>query len=205
MADPAAGPAPRPDRQIDWFIPDPRAIIPLQGGQLGGFHLPRSLGRCLRSSRFSVTSNAAFSAVIRGCAEPRPGREETWLDDRLIVCYELLHRCGLAHSIEVWPAQSGTTAAPIGGIYGVQIGSAFCAESMFCTPEHGGSNASKVALAFLVRHLVKQGFTLLDVQISNPHTERFGVVEISASEYRKRLDAASRNPAYWGVFHSRWE
>ena len=204
MAEPAPGPAPMPGRQIDWFVPDPRAIIPLEGGPLGAFHLPRSLSRCLRSERFRLTTDQAFSAVIRACAHPRPGREETWLDDRLIVCYELLHRCGLAHSVEVWPAQEGPGAAPIGGIYGVHIGSVFCAESMFCDPERGGSNASKVALAFLVRHLVRQGFRLLDVQIANPHTERFGVVEITASEYRKRLDIVSRIPAYWGVLEPRW-
>ncbi len=205
MAEPAraggAGSRARANR-IDWFIPDPRAVIELHAPSdlsgrsrsahdLGGFHIPRSLLKTLRFRPFDVTTDRAFERVIRSCAEPVPGREETWLDERLIRAYIALHEHGHAHSIEAWtrPAAAGEAPQLAGGVYGVAIGSTFSAESMFCRPDRGGTNASKVALAHLVRHLRVCGFTLLDVQLRNHHTDQFGVVEISGSDYQTRLRA----------------
>lgn len=192
---------------IDWYIPDPRAIIELNTGprppephDLGGFHISRSLARRLRSGRFTITTDRAFEQVIRACAEPARGRDDTWLDERLIRAYTALHRAGHAHSIEVWLPAASPDASPalVGGVYGVALGAAFCAESMFCRPRMGGTDASKVALAHLVRHLRLRGFVLLDVQIRNHHTDQFGVVEIPAAVYLDRLHVAMARPVSWG-------
>jgi len=209
MAEPArtASGRPRRVRRIDWFIPDPRAIINLSiaPGKPGGFHIPRSLARRLRANPFTMTSDVAFGAVIRACAEPQPWRDDTWLDDRLIGAYQALHRAGHAHSIEAWGPPTVDGNRPLlGGIYGVHIGAAFCAESMFCRPEHGGTDASKVCLAYLVRHLRAQRFRLLDVQIANRHTAQFGVEAIPSSTYSGLLAAATTTHCEWGVVNPTW-
>jgi leucyl/phenylalanyl-tRNA--protein transferase len=200
-------------RRIDWFIPDPRAIVdllapPRAPQDLGGFHLPRSLARRLRAQPFVMTSDTAFEQVIRACAEPAPGREDTWLDDRLIHAYTRLHLHGIAHSVEAWlpPAPGDPVPTPVlvGGVYGVALGSTFSAESMFCRPNRGGTNASKFALAFLVRHLRQQGFTLLDVQLRNHHTDQFGVSEVPAREYLERLTAGLDRQLAWNALDVRW-
>lgn len=175
------------------------------------FHVPRSVEKRIRSQKFQLTSDHDFEGVIRACAEPtasRGGKQGSWIDDQIIAIYTALARHGHAHSIEAWlsVAQTQSNAAStskagtendassertdrilVGGIYGVSIGSAFFAESMFCRPERGGTDASKVCLVTLVRHLRTLGYTLLDVQLANPHTERFGVIEIPREQYLKRL------------------
>lgn len=190
--------------RIDWFIPDPRAVIELDAparspGDIGGFHIPRSLHRRLRRRPFDITSDRAFERVIRACAEPGPGREETWLDERLIHAYIALHTHGHAHSVEAWTRPFDASESPelVGGVYGVAIGSTFAAESMFCRPDRGGTDASKVALAHLVRHLKTCGFVLLDVQLRNHHTDQFGVVEIPGADYRSRLQAGLDRACNW--------
>jgi leucyl/phenylalanyl-tRNA--protein transferase len=208
MAEPArtAGGRARMNRRIDWFIPDPRAIIPIDVpiNGAGGFHIPRSLGRRLRNNPFQMRSDTAFEHVIRACAQPGPGREDSWLNERLIHAYTLLHRAGHVHSIEAWRTDLPGSPKLVGGVYGVALGSAFCAESMFCRPERGGTDASKVALAFLVRHLQRCGFTLLDAQIANQHTTRFGVVNIPNSVYQKRLRAACAERRDWCSLDPHW-
>jgi leucyl/phenylalanyl-tRNA--protein transferase len=165
MADPDTG-------RIGWYLPDPRAIIPLDG-----FHTSRSLGRLMRKGGFAVTFDQDFEAVMRACA----ARPETWISEDFIEVYGELHRQGFAHSVEVW---DGMTLA--GGLYGVAIGAAFVAESMF----YSRSNASKVALRALVTRLLASRFQLLDVQYRTPHLASLGAVSIRAAEYQRRLDRA---------------
>ena len=183
MADPDEG-----DR-VYWYAPDPRAVLPL-----GGLKLSRSLRQRLRRAPFVVTADAAFPAVIAACAEPGPGREETWISDELRRAYVALHRAGHAHSVECWAGRPGQSAL-VGGLYGVVIGGAFFGESMF----HRATDASKVALAHLVARLRTGGFGLLDVQMHTPHLERLGVVEIPRAAYEERLAVALRRPARWDV------
>jgi leucyl/phenylalanyl-tRNA--protein transferase len=95
--------------------------------------------------------------------------------------YRELHHLGCAHSVEAW--QDDELA---GGLYGVSLGGAFFGESMF----HRKRDASKVALVHLVNRLRERGYELLDAQAATPHLERFGCVEVSASEYMKRLKKA---------------
>jgi leucyl/phenylalanyl-tRNA--protein transferase len=161
------------DGTIQWFCPDPRAIIELEG-----FHASRSLRRTIRRGRFEVCVNTAFEAVMRGCAD-RP--EGTWISEEIVAAYCRLSELGLAHSVEAW--RDGELA---GGVYGVALGGAFFGESMF----HRRTDASKVALAALVERMRDRGFTLLDVQFTTPHLERLGAIEIPRTEYLARLKRA---------------
>jgi leucyl/phenylalanyl-tRNA--protein transferase len=166
MADEGSG-------EILWFRPDPRAIIPLDG-----FHISRSLARTLRRGIFEVRVDTDFEGVMRGCAD-RP--EGTWISERFVEVYGALHRAGKAHSVEAW--RDGRL---VGGAYGLALGGAFMAESMF----HRETDASKAALTALVARLQERGFTLLDVQYVTPHLESLGAVDITRREYERRLERA---------------
>jgi len=159
-------------RVVTWHHPDPRAIVPLDA-----FHIPRRLERTLRQGRFEVTFDRAFADVMRGCAEGRP----VWIGPEFHRVYGELHRRGQAHSVEVW--QDKTL---VGGLYGVHIGGAFFAESKF----HRVTDASKVALASLLRRLRERDFRLLEVQYLTDHLEQFGTIEITDREYMARLRRA---------------
>jgi leucyl/phenylalanyl-tRNA--protein transferase len=168
---------------VVWWSPDPRAILPLDA-----FRVPRRLQRTCRSSRFRVTRDEAFSAVIHGCATAQDRADGTWITTEMIKAYERLHRLGIAHSVEVW---FGPHLA--GGLYGVALGGLFAAESMF----HVERDASKVALVQLVEHLRSRGYLLLDVQMLTDHTARFGAIEIPRREYLSRLAVAiERNTTF---------
>jgi leucyl/phenylalanyl-tRNA--protein transferase len=180
MADPRTG-------TIDYYSPDPRAVIPLDG-----FHLPRSLARVAKSGLFELRSDTAFEAVIRACAEPRPDRPETWLDERLVRAYVELHARGFAHSVEAWRA-----GRLVGGLYGVHLGAAFFGESMFSRPEAGGRDSSKLCLAALVGWLREGGFHLLDTQFRTPHLARFGCIELPRALYLERLEEALERRGRW--------
>ena len=165
MADPERG-------VITWHRPKRRAILPLDS-----FHASRSLRALLRRRPFEVTWNRCFTDVMDACAD-RPG---TWISSEFKTIYGELHRQGKAHSVEVW--MDGELA---GGLYGVQLGGAFFAESMF----HRRTNMSKVALAELVSRLRARGFALLEVQYLTEHLAQFGVIEISDKKYQARLREA---------------
>jgi leucyl/phenylalanyl-tRNA--protein transferase len=157
-----------------WWSPDPRAIF-----ELDGLHVSKRLARTIRSGRFRCSVDEDFAGVIRGCAV-RPG-EGTWITADMIAAYEELHRLGHAHSVEAW--QDGGLA---GGVYGVAVGGLFAGESMF----HRRTDASKVALAYLMGRLRERGFVLFDTQFVTEHTTRMGAVEISRREYLRRLRSA---------------
>lgn len=170
--------------RLYWLDPALRGILPLDAG----FHLPRRLRRTALSDRFSVTADRDFRGVIRGCAEPAPGRTDTWINADIEGLFATLHDRGRAHSIETW--QDGRL---VGGLYGVALGGAFFGESMFSRV----TDASKVALVHLVARLRLCGFVLLDTQFLTEHLSRFGAVEIPKAEYKRRLAAALAVPARW--------
>ncbi|HOA73293.1 MAG TPA: leucyl/phenylalanyl-tRNA--protein transferase [Phycisphaerae bacterium] len=161
------------DGQIQWFSPDPRAIIPLDE-----FHASHTLRQTCRQGRFEVRIDGDFEAVMRGCADRAEG---TWISEEIIEAYVTLHHLGLAHSVESW--RNGELA---GGLYGVALGGAFFGESMFSRQR----DASKVALVALVQRMRDRGMTLLDIQFLTPHLARFGAREIPRDEYLDRLQAA---------------
>ena len=180
MADPQTG-------DLEWYRPDPRAII-----ELDGLRIPRSLARTCRSDRFDIRRDTAFGEVIEACAAPSAGRNDTWIDARIAAACGTLHQAGLAHSIEAW--RDGRL---VGGLYGVRLGGAFFGESMFSRPQEGGRDASKVCLVHLVDHLRAIGGTLLDVQFLTPHLERLGAIEIPDTEYQQRLEGALAVETTW--------
>lgn len=167
------------DGTIGWYEPTVRAIIPLDS-----FRAPRRLLRTVRSGRFEVRYDTAFETVMRACAMPGRNRETTWISDEMVVAYAELHRLGYAHSVECWRADR-----LVGGLYGVAIGGLFAGESMF----HHERDASKVALVHLVERLRQGGFVLLDSQyVVGEYMRQFGTIEISRTEYHRRLRAALR-------------
>jgi leucyl/phenylalanyl-tRNA--protein transferase len=166
------------DNPITWWSPDPRAIF-----EFDRVHIPRSLRRLLRKNPFTITRDRAFRQVMEGCAQPAPGREESWVTPAFIMAYTRLHELGHAHSVEVW--QNGEL---VGGVYGVAIGGFFAGESMF----HRVRDASKVALIHLLQHLRERGFVLFDTQMVTPVTRLLGAVEIPREEYLRRLADALR-------------
>ncbi len=171
MADPFDG-------SLAWYDADPRGIIPLDGA-----HVPRRLRRYMKQFEFAFDRD--FEGVIDGCARP-----VTWISAEIREAYVALHRQGHAHSLEAW--KEGRL---VGGLYGVHIGGAFMAESMF----HAVSNASGACVVRLVEHLRERGFALLDIQQKLPNTARLGAVEISRAEYLRRLGKAlTLQPSFLG-------
>ena len=158
--------------ELFWVEPRMRAILPLDH-----FHISRSLRRTLRSGVFDVTLDSDFSTVVRACAD----REETWINPAIEQAMAKLHAGGYAHSVEAW--NDGELA---GGLYGVKIGRAFFGESMFSRV----TDASKVALCWLVARLKLGGFTLLDCQFMTPHLASHGAVEIPREAYAGLLAGA---------------
>ena len=129
------------DDPIMWWSPSTRCVIdPLN------LHISKSLQKHLRKL-FTVTFNKAFDLVISACAE-RDSKTDTWINSDMILAYTNLNRLKKAHSVEVWQNNE-----LIGGAYGVSIGSIFCGESMFSKI----SNASKVGLLYLSKHLSVMG------------------------------------------------
>jgi leucyl/phenylalanyl-tRNA---protein transferase len=158
--------------EIEWFSPDPRAIMPLDE-----FHVPHALRQLQRKNVFEIKIDTRFGEVIRACAE----RDDTWINAEIIESYTRLHELGHAHSIEAW--SEGKLA---GGLYGVAVGGAFFGESMF----HRVRDASKIALVGLVERLCARKFSLLDTQWLTPHLQQFGAVEIPRAHYMHLLTRA---------------
>lgn len=176
-------PWPAPSEEVVvWCSPNPRAIFPLDAPP----HWSRSLRRSMRTKPFRVTIDQAFEEVMTGCGEREEG---TWITPELSLGYRELFAMGWAHSLEVWNTQSGEL---VGGIYGLALGAAFTAESMF----HRETDASKVAFASLVERL-RPDFDIFDAEIMNPHLASLGCVDMPRPEFLGRLaDALERSPEF---------
>ena len=164
-----------------WWSPDPRMVL-----FVDELHVSRSLRKTIRSGRFSVTADRAFSAVMSGCAEPRADQEGTWITTEMRAAYARLAALGYAHSVEAWEGD-----ALVGGLYGVAIGRMFFGESMFARV----SDASKVAFVALVRQLQRWGFRLIDCQMPTAHLASLGAREIPRREFLAEVDRASPGAA----------
>lgn len=160
-----------------WWAPNPRAVFDVER-----LHVSRSMRRALRTLPYQLTWNRAFEEVMRGCAEREEG---TWILPEMIAAYSELHRLGHAHSIEVWQGPD-----LVGGLYGVQRGALFAAESMF----HRATNASKVALIACVRGVSSRGVRVFDTQLLTPHLESLGATAIPRPEYLERIARARHLP-----------
>ena len=168
------------DDPVLWWSPDPRMVLPV-----AEVRVARSLRRTIRSSRFRVSADTAFPAVVSGCAEPRPDQHGTWITSDMATAYARLFDLGYAHSIETW---DGDTLA--GGLYGVAIGRMFFGESMFSRR----SDASKVALVLLARQLARWGFQLIDCQMSTEHLASLGAREIDRATFVRQVRQLVREP-----------
>ena len=168
------------DPMVTWWSPDPRAVFDLER-----YRPSTSLRKRLRREGWNFALDREFEGVMRRCAEPTPSRPTTWITGEFVAAYTELHRRGAAHSVEVYEREE-----LVGGLYGVSIGGFFGGESMF----HRRPDASKAAVAYLVEHLRKRGFVLLDAQVPTPHLARLGAVEISRDEYLARLRHAIALP-----------
>jgi leucyl/phenylalanyl-tRNA--protein transferase len=166
------------DQPILWWSPDPRTVL-----FPDKLHISRSLKRSLRPGLFSVTLDTCFLDVMQHCAEPRPQYPDggTWITAEMLEAYTGLHEQGFAHSVETW--KDGQL---VGGLYGVALGGAFFAESMFTRV----SDASKVALVSLVRQLQTWGFRLMDCQQSSLHIKMLGAEAIPRRNFLDHLTAA---------------
>jgi leucyl/phenylalanyl-tRNA--protein transferase len=171
----------RASNTIYWIDPEKRGILPLEE-----FHVPRRLRRTVRQGTFEIRCDHDFEAVLAGCAEPRPGRADTWINSEIAGLYRTLNERGHVHTVECWHED-----ALVGGLYGVSLGGAFFGESMFSRMR----DASKVALVHLVARLSAGGYQLLDAQFLTEHLATFGAREIPRLDYRERLARALTVPA----------
>lgn len=165
-----------------WWCPDPRAVIfPTE------LHVSRRLRRFLAQGPFEASFDLAFERVVAGCARAdRPGIG-TWITPEMRTAYLELHGLGHAHSVEIW---AGDMLA--GGLYGVAVGRAFFAESMFSQVD----NASKAAMVFLADELLRRDFAVLDCQLPSPHLARMGAREIPRAEFLDLLaECVDREPS----------
>jgi leucyl/phenylalanyl-tRNA--protein transferase len=167
------------DGSVHWFQPRIRAVFPI-----GGIHVSRSLCKTIKSQRFTITFDTAFEQVMRGCLRP----EGNWISEDFVVTYTAIHNEGWGHSCECW-----ADGELVGGIYGVAIGSCFCAESMF----HRATNASKVALWAMVEKCRELGFTIFDAQVMNPHLASLGAIEVPHEAYMIALRQALQHKTPW--------
>lgn len=165
-----------PDGGLGWWSPDPRTLL-----ELDRVHVPRRLRQTVRQGRFEVRIDTAFDDVIAGCAD----RPETWISDDFKRVYGELFARGVVHTVETW--RDGRLA---GGLYGVSLGAAFMAESMF----HRETDASKVAVVALVERLRARGFVLCDIQYQTNATKIFHPVRVRRREYLARLARAVEQP-----------
>lgn len=167
------------DGTVEWFRPHRRALFPL-----AGIRISRSLRRTISRGDYEIRFDTSFETVMRGCLRP----EGNWISEDFIRVYSAIFHQGWAHCSEAW--REGELC---GGVYGIALGSCFCAESMF----HRRTDASKVALAALVNRCRDSGFTVFDAQIMNPHLASLGAFEVSNDEYQDLLSAALRRENNW--------
>ena len=156
---------------ILWWSPDPRCVLWPED-----LKVKRSLAKTIRRGHLQVSEDTCFARIMENCAAPRRGSRGTWITSGMIDAYSRLSELGLAHSVEVWQEDE-----LVGGLYGVQVGRIFVGESMFSRV----TDASKVALVHLAGSM---GYALIDCQLSTPHLESLGAVNIPRSQYKDLLD-----------------
>ncbi len=168
---------------ILWWSPDPRMVL-----FPAAFHCSQRLARRIRRNIFRISENKAFTEVMTACADRREG---SWITPEMIAAYRRLFELKDARSIEVW---EGDTL--VGGLYGVRVGLVFFAESMF----HRRTDASKIAMAYLVKQARENGWIFIDCQFYTGHLASLGARTIPRREFLHLLERAlsqknhGRNP-----------
>ena len=174
-----------PGEPILWWSPDPRMVLfPAE------FKLSRSLRKTLRKANYRVRLDTRFKAIIEACARTsRKDQAGTWITPEIQAAYVKLHELGYAHSVETW-----LDDRLVGGLYGIAIGKMFYGESMFAH----ATDASKIALAHLVRFLADNGFGLIDCQMNTTHLASLGARDIPRSEFTGHLRRLTAIPPLCG-------
>lgn len=181
-----------PGQPVLWWSTDPRMVLPTDR-----FVISHSLKKKLNQVRKSMMSggkwlirfDSAFQAVMQACAEPRKGQHGTWISGNMIENYIKLHEMGYAHSTELW-----LEGELVGGAYGVAIGKMFYGESMFARV----SDASKIALAWLIHFLRNHGVRLIDCQQETAHLASLGGISLSREAFAAHLAVAVNQPPIIG-------
>ena len=164
------------DEPILWWSPSERMVVNPQD-----YKIKKSLRNIINRDIFKITFNQDFEAVITNCQQiQRVGQNGTWITKEMIKAYCKLHKEGFALSVEVWQNEE-----LVGGLYGVDLGTIFCGESMFSKVP----NASKVAFVKLIEHLKHKNYHLLDCQVHNDHLEKLGAFEISRDAFMRILES----------------
>jgi leucyl/phenylalanyl-tRNA--protein transferase len=163
------------DEPVLWWSPSERMVVNPQD-----YKVKKSLRNIINRDIFKVTFNQNFEEVITNCQQiKRVGQNGTWITQDMINAYCELHKQGHAMSVEVWQNEE-----LVGGLYGVDLGTVFCGESMFSLVP----NASKVAFVKLIEHLKEKNYRLLDCQVHNDHLEKLGAFEISRESFMMVLE-----------------
>jgi len=168
-----------------WWSPDPRMVLQVADFKLHP-SLRKTLRRFLRTPGCAVHVNRDTAAVIRACAStPREGQGGTWIVPDMQAAYAELARHGVVQSVETW--RDGVC---IGGLYGVRLGGMFFGESMFAH----ATDASKIALAYLVALCRRDGIAWIDCQQNTRHLASLGAAEVSGAAFRAHLVATVHAP-----------
>jgi len=167
------------DPFVYWVDPKIRGIINLRE-----FKISKSLRKVLKKKNYKVKINKNFEKVINLCAK-NPLRNNTWINNQIIINYIKLHKIGKANSVECYYNNE-----LVGGLYGILLGNIFCGESMFSIQK----NASKISMAYLAAHLIEGGFEFIDTQFYSEHLKQFGTKKIMKSEYLKLLSRSRNKP-----------
>lgn len=171
----------RDEDAVVWVLPDERGVIALNEARS-----PRRLRKFLKTEPFEIRINTAFTDVMTACADATSARPDTWINDAIIEAYTELHFQGLAHSVECWRKNK-----LVGGLYGLTLGAAFCGESMFSRE----TDASKIAMLYLIARLKTGGFHFIDAQFYNEHLVQFGLKGMPDEDYQPILAKALETDA----------
>ena len=167
-----------PGEPILWWAPKTRMVL-----YFDDLVVSKSMRIILNRNTFTVTFNQNFSEVISNCSTiKREGQQGTWISQEMREAYCKLNELGIAKSVEVWQNNE-----LVGGLYGIDLGSVFCGESMFSKV----SNASKVAFISLANQLKNENYKLLDCQVYNEHLDSLGCREIDREDFMKLLNSES--------------
>ena len=147
---------------IVWYCPFKRMVLfPNE------IKVSKSMRKIIKKNEFTITENTAFEEVIFNCKNiERKDGFGTWITDDMEQAYINLYKKGIAKSIEVWQDNE-----LVGGLYGLEINTVFCGESMFSKV----ANASKMAFIHLAKN---KHYKLIDCQIYNNHLASLGAREI---------------------------
>ena len=164
------------DSLILWWSPNPRMVLFPEK-----IKVSKTMKKVLKSNQFSLTKNTCFKTVIENCSKiKRKGQDGTWITNNIKNAYLKLHDEGIAHSYEVWENNN-----LVGGLYGIDLGTVFCGESMFSLVD----NASKFAFIHLAQELKSKNYSLIDCQIFTSHLQSLGAEEISRKEFISYLQS----------------